>query len=38
MKTAAEITAYFRKIEPGDPVKYDFSLTRAGIRKNNVRI
>ena len=38
MKTAAEITAYFRKIEPGDPVKYDLSLTRAGIRKNNVRI
>jgi len=38
MKTAAEITAYFRKIEPEDPVKYDFSLTRAGIRKNNVRI
>lgn len=38
MKTAAEITAYFRKIEPSDPVKYDFALTRAGIRKNNVRI
>lgn len=37
MKTAAEITAYFRKIEPSDPVKYDFSLTRAGIRRNNVR-
>lgn len=32
MKTAAEITAYFRKIEPEDPVKYDFSLTRPGIR------
>ena len=35
MKTAAEITAYFSGIEPGDPVKYDFALTRAGIRGNN---
>lgn len=38
MKTAAEITAFFRLIEPADPVKYDFALTRAGIRRNNVRI
>jgi uncharacterized protein (TIGR02757 family) len=38
MKTAAEITAFFRRVEPGDPVKYDFALTRAGIRRNNVRI
>lgn len=37
MKTAAEITAYFRKVEPLDPVKYDFALTRAGIRRNNVK-
>ncbi|OGS10538.1 MAG: TIGR02757 family protein [Elusimicrobia bacterium RIFOXYA12_FULL_57_11] len=36
MKTAAEITAFFRKINPADPVKYDFALTRAGIRANNV--
>ena len=36
MKTALEITAAFRKVSPEDPVKYDFSLTRAGIRKNNV--
>ncbi len=35
MKTAAEITAYFGRIEPEDPVKYDFALTRAGIRGNN---
>lgn len=35
MKTAVEITAYFSKIEPADPVKYDFALTRAGIRGNN---
>ncbi|HPW69118.1 MAG: TIGR02757 family protein [Desulfomonilia bacterium] len=32
-KTALEITSAFRKIEPGDPVKYDFSLTRIGIRR-----
>lgn len=30
-KTAAEITGKFRMICPGDPVKYDFSLTRPGI-------
>lgn len=35
MKTAVEITAFFRRIEPSDPVKYDFALTRAGIRGNN---
>ena len=33
MKTALEITAGFRTIAPEDPVKYDFSLTRFGIRK-----
>ena len=32
MKTALEITAAFRKINPADQLKYDFSLTRAGIR------
>lgn len=32
MKTALEITAAFRRINPADPVKYDFSLTRSGIR------
>ncbi len=31
-KTALEITSAFREIEPGDPVRYDFSLTRIGIR------
>jgi len=35
MKTAAEITAYFGRLAPEDPVKYDFALTRAGIRGNN---
>jgi len=31
-KTAVEITNYFAKISPEDPVKYDFSLTRIGIK------
>jgi len=34
MITAVEITEEFRKIAPHDPVKYDFSLTRLGIRKD----
>ena len=32
IKTAFEITQAFRKISPEDPVKYDFALTRLGIR------
>jgi uncharacterized protein (TIGR02757 family) len=32
MRTALEITSGFRQISPGDPVKYDFVLTRFGIR------
>ncbi len=32
LKTAIEITDYFAKISPEDPVKYDFSLTRIGIK------
>jgi len=32
MKTALEITNGFKKILPEDPIKYDFSLTRFGIR------
>jgi uncharacterized protein (TIGR02757 family) len=36
MKTAVEITAFFSRVAPSDPVKYDFALTRAGIRGNNV--
>ncbi|MFH1980491.1 MAG: TIGR02757 family protein [Pseudomonadota bacterium] len=31
-RTALEVTAGFRAIVPEDPVKYDFSLTRLGIR------
>ncbi len=34
MRTALEVTEGFRRIEPDDPVKYDFSLTRLGIRKD----
>ncbi|MGD9157745.1 MAG: TIGR02757 family protein [Desulfobacteraceae bacterium] len=34
MRTALEITNAFKKIVPDDPVKYDFSLTRLGIRKD----
>ncbi len=30
--TALEVTACFRKLAPDDPVKYDFALTRFGIR------
>ena len=32
LKAACEITNAFRAIEPDDPVRYDFSLTRLGIR------
>jgi len=32
MKTAVEITESFRKFAPDDPCKYDFCLTRFGIR------
>lgn len=32
LRTAVEITGVFRLISPDDPVKYDFALTRMGIR------
>ncbi len=32
MRTAIEITNSFKKLTPDDPIKYDFSLTRFGIR------
>jgi uncharacterized protein (TIGR02757 family) len=32
MRTAIEITDAFRMISPADPVRYDFALTRLGIR------
>ena len=31
---AVEITESFRSIEPDDPVKYDFALSRVGILDN----
>jgi uncharacterized protein (TIGR02757 family) len=34
LKTAVEITEGFRKWEPDDPVKFDFTLTRFGIRSD----
>ncbi|MBW1723035.1 MAG: TIGR02757 family protein [Deltaproteobacteria bacterium] len=34
MRTALEVTRHFRRINPGDPVRYDFSLTRLGIRRD----
>jgi uncharacterized protein (TIGR02757 family) len=34
MKTALEITAGFKRFAPVDPVRYDFALTRLGIRKD----
>jgi uncharacterized protein (TIGR02757 family) len=33
-RTASEITEGFRAVAPEDPVKYDFCLTRLGIRKD----
>ena len=35
MKTALEITHAFSRIVPADPVRYDFVLTRRGIRKDD---
>jgi uncharacterized protein (TIGR02757 family) len=32
LRTAYEITSAFKEIEPEDPVRYDFVLTRLGIR------
>lgn len=32
MRTALEITEKFKRFSPDDPVRYDFSLTRIGIR------
>jgi uncharacterized protein (TIGR02757 family) len=36
IKTAREITAAFRTINPDDPVKYDFALTRMGMAGEKV--
>jgi uncharacterized protein (TIGR02757 family) len=34
LQTATEITSAFRKVAPHDPVRYDFALTRLGIRND----
>lgn len=34
MRTVLEVTEAFRALEPADPVKYDFALTRLGIRRD----
>jgi uncharacterized protein (TIGR02757 family) len=34
MRMAKEITDYFGRLSPDDPVKYDFALTRFGIRSD----
>jgi uncharacterized protein (TIGR02757 family) len=34
-RAAREVTEGFRLISPDDPVKYDFALTRLGIRKDD---
>jgi uncharacterized protein (TIGR02757 family) len=34
MRTAVEITSAFKQLVPDDPVKYDFVLTRLGIRND----
>lgn len=35
LKASMEITAAFAEIQPEDPVKYDFALTRLGIRRDS---
>jgi len=37
LRTALEITAAFRRFSPDDPVKYDFAITRLGIRDDDDR-
>lgn len=37
LAAARELTAAFAAMEPGDPVKYDFALTRLGIRRDGDR-
>jgi len=34
MRTVVEVTEAFRKVAPDDPVRYDFALTRLGIRND----
>jgi hypothetical protein len=34
LRAVEELTSAFRRIAPDDPVKYDFPLTRPGIRND----
>lgn len=34
MRTVLEVTKGFRKLRPDDPVRYDFALTRLGMRRD----
>jgi uncharacterized protein (TIGR02757 family) len=34
LKSALEVTDFFRELVPEDPVRYDFALTRPGIRSH----
>jgi len=34
MRTVVEVTEAFRRVSPKDPVRYDFALTRLGIRND----
>ncbi|MBN2444505.1 MAG: TIGR02757 family protein [Spirochaetales bacterium] len=36
IKTALEITGHFKTINPEDPVKYDFALTRMGMKGEKI--
>lgn len=38
LSTALEITDHFRRINPQDPIRYDFVLSRFGIRKDMNRV
>lgn len=35
-KTVEEVTGYFKRLRPDDPVRYDFVLTRSGISDSRV--
>jgi uncharacterized protein (TIGR02757 family) len=37
LRTAVEVTQAFKEFAPEDPVRYDFALTRLGIRKGMPR-
>ena len=37
LAAAREITRSFAAVSPADPVKYDFALTRLGIRRDDDR-